>query len=686
MRKLLLFVFLPSVLMADGVIIPIPPHPTPEPIYLDLDYHKVHARIEENVAVVTIEEVFSNPHPQSLEGQFIFPIPDQAVISGFALWVGDEKVEGEVLDRDEARRIYEDIVMRRRDPALLEYYDRDLFRTRIFPIPPKGERKISIEYEQVLRQRGEFVEFRYPLKIEALTNSPIDDLVIELQITTAVPMKTIFSPSHDIDVVMEKENEASVTYEGSNITPLQDMLLYFSSSEEEFGFSSLMHRTKDEGFFILSVAPGTEVEEVREEKDIVFVLDVSGSMAADGKINAAKKSLNFFLSSLDEEDRFTVIPFSTDVNPWQDGLAVAEKDAVQDAMEFVSGFRAIGGTNIAGALSTALSLERTAGRPFYVAFITDGKPTVGETGTEQILKLVEEGLDGAKVFSLGVGYEVNTHLIDRIAQTSRALSDYARPGEDLEFLLSDFYSKFTHPALIDISIDYGEAGVHQAYPQTLPDLFYGSEIVIFGRYRYPGTHCIILRGTRGGEEEVLEYEVDLPEADDHPFLPRLWAKRRVGYLLDEIRLHGEETELVDEIVELGTEYGIVTPYTSYLVAEEDMAEAREHIIAPSEMKLQTGRAAVKVARDIAIYKDGTQLLSEGEKALPIKVIDEKVFIKKDGVWVDSEYDEEMEERVLVLWSDEFMNFFRDHAEIGKYVSLGGEVVFVYKGTAYRITS
>lgn len=685
MQKWLLILLIPSTLLADGVIIPFPPRPLPKPIYLDLEYHKVKARIEENVVQVEIEEVFVNPHSQRLEGEFIFPIPEEAVISNFALFVGEEKVEGEVLGREEARRIYEDILRRKRDPALLEYYNQNLFRARIFPFSPKDKRKISLKYEQVLKRRGEFTEFRYPLKIEGLTNSPMGELVIDVEIRTEKPIKSIFSPSHEIDVVLKNENEARISYEKSDIRPIQDLLLYFATSGEELGFSIITHR-KDQFFFMLSLAPGLKTEDRGEEKDIVFLLDVSGSMAGEEKLGAAKKALDFFLSALEDHDRFTIIPFSTDVNPWQEKLVLAEKDEVEDAIEFVRGLKAIGGTNISEALVRTLSLDRSSIRPFYIAFITDGKPTVGITRLDDILKLVEKRLNGAKIFALGVGYDVNTHLIDKLAQVSKGVSEYAKPEEDLELLLSDFYSKLSHPAVVDVSIDYGGLGVYQAYPQVLSDLFYGSQIVIIGKYRNPGLHTIVLKGLRGGKEEVFERKLLFPETSDHPFLPRLWAKRRVGYLLDEIRLHGEDRELVDEIVELGKCYGIVTPYTSFLVREEELARAPEVFSEKEALSLDTGPRAFKAAEALGRMKKETVVLSEGEKALSIKVVGDKVFYLKDGVWVDQDYSEELEEKTLVIWSVGFMNFLREHPEVGKYMSLGEEVVFTYEGVVYRIKS
>jgi Ca-activated chloride channel family protein len=435
---------------------------------------------------------------------------------------------------------------------------------------------------------------------------------------------------------------------------------------------------------MVSLAPGVRTDDVGEPKDIAFVLDVSGSMAGDAKIGAAKRALEFFLSALDERDRFTVIPFSTDVNPWRERLVVADRDGIDDATDFVRELKALGGTNIAEALTTALSFEKDDSRPFYVAFITDGRPTVGVTQLGGILELVEEVLEGAKIFALGVGYNVNTHLIDKLAQVSKGVSEYVRPEEDLELTVSDFYAKLSHPALTDISIDFGEAAVHQSYPRILPDLFYGSQIVVIGKYCNPGLHTVVLKGLRQGREEIFEKELQFPQLEDFPSLPRLWAKRRVGHLLDEIRLHGEDQELVDEIVELGKRYGIVTPYTSFLVTEDELAHAPDVISEKQALTAPTGRGAFRAAETLGKMKRDVLVFSEGEEALSIRVIDEKVFYLEESVWVDSEYTEDLDEKVLILWSDEFIDFLRGHPEVGRYVSLGDEVIFTYGKVAYRV--
>jgi Ca-activated chloride channel family protein len=363
---------------------------------------------------------------------------------------------------------------------------------------------------------------------------------------------------------------------------------------------------------------------------------------------------------------------------------VADKSGIDDATDFVRELKALGGTNIAEALTTALSFKRDDTRPFYVAFITDGRPTVGVTQLGGILELVEGALEGAKIFALGVGYNVNTHLIDKLAQVSKGISEYVKPEEDLELTVSDFYAKLSHPALTDISIDFGEAGVHGSYPRIFPDLFYGSQIVIIGKYCNPGLQTVVLKGTRQGREESFERELEFPLAADFPSLPRLWAKRRVGHLLDEIRLHGEDQELVDEIVELGKRYGIVTPYTSFLVTEDELVHAPDVISEKQALTAPTGRGAFRAAETLGKMKRDVLVFSEGEEALSIRIIGEKVFYLEESVWVDSEYTEDTDEKVLILWSDEFIDFLREHPEVGRYVSLGDEVIFIHGEVAYRV--
>jgi Ca-activated chloride channel family protein len=679
-------VLLTASLFADGMIFPIEPIPGFGPTYINMVEHSVLAEIQDNVCQVTIDEVFQNPYDREIEGEYIFPIPRGASISGFSMFIGEKEIKGEVLERDEARRIYEDIVRRRMDPALLEYYDQNLFRASVAPIEARGERRVTLRYEQILDRVGEFYEFWYPLKIEGLTKDPIRELSIVVEISQESPIKTVFSPTHESQLGDRKETSLVAAYERNDIRPTQDFLMYVSTSREEFDLSALSHREGDEnGYFLLTLSPGVVKERRVIDKDLVFVIDVSGSMEDDGKIESAKSALSYLLGSLESGDRFGLITFSTDVEAFQDRLTSAGPAEISQAKDHVKTLTAAGGTNLHDALLRALEFDRDEARPFYVVFLTDGLPTVGETSEESILEHVEPELRDARMFVFGVGYDVNTRFLDRLADASRGVSEYVRPDENLELVLTDFYGKIAYPALTDLELDYAALDVSKVYPDPLPDLFYGSERVIVGRYRTPGTHTITLEGTKAGEtvrfSESL-YFVDRGTGND--FVPRLWARRRVAHLLDQIRAHGESDELEDEIVRLGKKYGIVTPYTSFLVTEEEAMATPGLMIDKSSLSATTGGTAFEAARAMGSMKKSNVVVLDSQRELSIRVLEGKTFYLEDGVWTDTEYEEDMGERTLVFGSPAFMDFVKDHPEFAKYLSLGTEMRVILDGVCYRI--
>jgi Ca-activated chloride channel family protein len=307
-------------------------------------------------------------------------------------------------------------------------------------------------------------------------------------------------------------------------------------------------------------------------KDVAFVLDTSGSMAGK-KLEQAKKALQFCVENLNDGDRFEIIRFSTEVEPLFDKLVKATDQNRARANDFIREIKPIGGTAIDDALRKALALRPGQDdRPFVVIFLTDGRPTIGTTDEDQIVANVKKEDEGrTRVFCFGIGTDVNTHLLDRITEDTRAVSQYVLPEEDLEVKVSNFFSKIKEPVLTNPTLRFtGGIRVTKLYPSPLPDLFRGEQLVLLGRYSGKGDAAVVVEGTVNGAARKFTYEVSFADdASDSEFIPRLWATRRVGYLLDEIRLHGENGELRDEVSELARKYSIVTPYTAYLILEDE---------------------------------------------------------------------------------------------------------------------
>jgi Ca-activated chloride channel family protein len=694
---------------ADGIIIPEPPPDVPivDVPYLTIQYHRVTVTIEDQVATTHVDQVFVNEGRHEVEGTYIFPLPEEAAIGEFAMWVDGEKLEGQVLERDEARRIYEDIVRRRRDPALLEYVGRDAFQASIYPIPPGGERRIELEYSQVLQMDNGLVEYVYPLNTEKFSPRPLEEVTVNVTIRSNEPLKAIYSPSHEVDVVRRGDHNAVIGYEEYDVKPDRDYVLYYTVSAEDVGVNLLSYRpdSRGEGFFLLLAAPKVEIDTQQViAKDVILVLDVSGSMRGD-KIEQAKEALEFVLDNLHEEDRFNIIAFSTSTRHYARDLVLADERG--EAGDFVARLEANGSTDINRALLEALAMV-DEDRPTIVVFLTDGLPTVGEVDVDRIIDNVGDAAPAnARIFPFGVGYDVNTTLLDTVAQNHRGASGYVRPEESIDEKVSAFYAKVSTPLLSDLAIDFGRIEVDEVYPYPLPDLFAGTQLVVVGRYRDGGYADITLQGEVNDRLQEFEYdEVRFQEQGGEEFIARLWATRKIGYLLQQIRLHGEDKELVDEIVDLSIRYGIITPYTSFLVEETERAlteEGRQGIASDFQA---TATAVPESGKEGVDRSAGEKALTEAEAPVapalpqdlgggatdeygyeisPIKYVGDKTFVLNDGVWTDTAFDPDRMVPVPVSFgSEDYFALVATHPEWGRYFALGDHVIVVLDGTAYEV--
>ena len=682
-----------GVVHADGVVIVEPPPgvPAPETPNLVVEYHRVSVDITDQVATTEVDQVFLNDTQYDLEGIYIFPLPEEAAISEFAMYVDGERWDGEILPRDEARAIYEDIVRQRLDPALLEYVGRDTFKASIFPIEPGDDRRVELAYSQVLKNEGGLVKYVYPLDTERFSARPLEEVVISVRVESAQPIRAIYSPSHDVAVDRIDEHTVNVSFEDSDVLPDRDFELYYTVSDDDFGLNLLTYRGRGEdGFFLLLVAPKVDVKEMDVvAKDVIFVLDTSGSMEGE-KIDQAKDALEHILDNLNPEDRFNIVAFSTGVRLYERKLEPATR--ADEAWRFVDDLRAVGGTNIDLAMAEALAMA-DGERPQIIIFLTDGLPTEGVTDADRIIANVDRQVsENVRIFAFGLGDDVNTFLLDTIAQDNRGASSYVRPHESIEEEVSTFYAKISTPLLADIELDFGDLRVEDTYPYPLPDLFAGTQLVVVGRYQEGGRTDVILRGQVNGEEQEFVYEnMRFADSGGEEFIPRLWATRKIGYLLNEIRLHGEGRELIDEIVDLSVRYGIMTPYTSFLVEEEQdifTHEGREE--AAQEMWAQATAVPAPAAGAEAVQDaENREALRSAEKAADsteqIKYARDKVFVLRDGVWTDTTYDSSMETVQVGFGSDDYFALIAAQPEWGYYFSVGQEVIVVLDGTAYQVT-
>jgi len=704
-------------LQAQGIIVPGPCQRCPEPRMpinlprsLPIKSIKIDAKINSQLATTHVEQVFRNDSDATLEGTYLFPIPETASIVEFAIWDGDRRLVGEVRSREEARRIYDEIVRRKRDPGLLEYAGKDLFQASIFPIPPHSDKKLELTYTQVARADAGTVAYRYPLGTGRQI-AQIGSVAGRIELESREPLRNVYSPTHVIDVKHNNDRQSIVSFESESGKEPQDFQLFYTISKEDFGLTLLTQREPGrDGYFLLMISPKNEWSE-REysAKDVVFVLDTSGSMADDDKMEKARSALLYGIRILRPEDRFNVISFSGEEHLMESGLISADASGRKRGEEFVKALRPAGGTNINQSLLASLDQFAGGERPKILVFVTDGLPTVGETNINKIVDNVRSlRKPDVRLFTFGVGYNVNTALLDKLASENGGVADYVEPKEDLEVKVSSFFSKVNFPVLTNLQLDMAGVQTDLVYPRNLPDVFRGSQVTLIGRYRnHADLESIKLRltGRSGGISRSYSYDnlrFPLRESTNE-YLPRLWATRRVGWLMEQIRTNGEQKELRDEVVDLGTRYGIVTPYTSYLALENEQTKITSMNAAPGDRVFRsldaarpaksapaatavTGAGAVQESKRAREQQAAAQLKDEASSVA--RRSGGKTFYLRDDVWTDAEFkaDAGLPETVLTFGSDEYFAVLKQKPALAPYFSLGERVVVVLDGRVYRINS
>ncbi len=755
---LLLVAVLAAGAQAQGVIVPGPcrrcPDPPARPLALPRSLPvksiKIDTKIAGQVATTHVEQVFRNDTDATLEGTYFFPIPESAAVAEFAIWDGNNRLVGEVRSREEARRIYDEIVRRQRDPGLLEYAGRDLFQASIFPIGPRSDKKLELTYTQVLKAEGGTVAYRYPLGTGRNSSQIVGTVAGSLEIEGQKPLRNVYSPTHEIDVRNSAGGRrARVSFESRPGREPQDFQLFYTLSDADFGMTLLTHREPGKhGYFLLTISPRDDLaEREHSAKDIVFVLDTSGSMAEAGKMEKARAALLFGVRSLKNEDRFNVVNFAGEEHLMAAGLVQADAAGRARGEEFIQQLKPIGGTNINGALQASMKLFTQEDRPRMLVFLTDGLPTVGETNVGRIVENARAArVPGVRLFTFGVGYDVNTALLDKLAAENGGVAEYVDPKEDLEIKVSNFFAKINHPVLTALALDMGGVETDFVYPRELPDLFRGTQITLIGRYRNPSDvrgATLALTGRAGQTSRMFPYEnVSFPVVNqDNEFLARLWATRRVGWLMEQVRSNGEQKELVDEVTDLGTRYGIVTPYTSYLALENGFTSGVNETVtvtsggasrrakslpmsgrsaggfgvgggggagtgagpapvtraednappppSPSAAQATTGETAVRESRRARAQQETVRVESDaadGSSSPSVRKVGDKTFYLREGVWTDSEFKPgaRLPETALEFGSEEYFALVKREPQLARFFALGERVVVVFNGRVYRV--
>lgn len=723
----------------------VPPRPWPAPLTeLRLEKQSAQVEIGGPLARVHLRQTLRNASARALEGSYLFALPSGAAVSNFAMTMNGKRLEAEVLEGDKAREIYQGIVQKLRDPAILEFVGRDLLRAKVFPVPAGGSVEIELDYAQTLTGN------RFTLPLRGPNGASDAKASVEVKLRGA-DLRAVYSPSHQVEV--RRPDEAKIARVSNGPAPssasggdqtlvsgefpdsTRDFTLLWTRGGGKVGLDLLTTPPdgNGDGYFLLLAAPDPALtaREV-EAKDVVFVMDTSGSMSGP-KIEQARRALQTLLGDLNPGDRFNIITFASSVNPFRDALVPASAANLQAARDFAAGIKAVGGTNISDALQSALGMTGRSARAAQIVFLTDGQPTVGQTDADAILgEAQKENAARARVFTFGLGYDVNARLLDGLASDNRGSSDYVTPDEDIEEKVGALYEKIAYPVLSDPKVDFGALGAYDVYPAQLPDLFRGSQAIVMGRYRGDARAKIVLAGQSSGQTLRFDGTSNRVPA---PEVPKLWASRKIAWLIDDARRQNRPVsdEARDEIVQLSRKYGIVTPFTAALITED---EATSSFARPAPMLgsipfngsiLQRGGArkpsrASEARQDAGaiggaggsagggtgaaengVFAAGrfiapsgaagvaasqaTQALRDGRAdALPdVKTVAGKTFQLRDGVWTDSAFDAQKAgaPRVVKFASDEYFALAKD-AQLAQWLSVGPRVLVLWNGKPLQI--
>jgi Ca-activated chloride channel family protein len=650
------------------------------------------------VANVTVEEWFQNRGPGLGEGDYHYPLPGEAAFGSFSLWQGDTELRGETMDAGQARAIYEEIVRRKRDPALIELAGHGLIRARVFPINPGETRKITLRYTQILGREGDAWRFRYatgagPGSAGAATS-------FRLTADSADRLGDPYSPTHQVHA-RRTGGRIEVTLADSSTG---DLDLFLPLARPHVGVSLVTHRPPgDDGYFMLLLAPGTARAEALH-RDVVAVVDVSGSMSGE-KLAEAKAALEQLLASLHAGDRFRLIAFESGVRRFAAQWTTVSSESRGRAVDWVRGLETGGGTNIAGALDEAYSLPPAEGALGVVVFLTDGLPTVGEQDPERIAARAEEQRGAFRVFSFGIGTDVNAYLLDRLTEQARGLTEYITPGGDIERAVGALANRIASPVLTDVALEGGDGvELYDVQPQALPDLFAGDEVIVFGRYRTTGVRewTATVRGLRNGVAERFRSDaIGSAERPANDYIPRLWASRKAGALSREIRLHGQTSELMTALKELALRYGILTEYTSYLVQEPGAVATNGSVedlrrVAPAAPKDQAGAGAVarsqseaRAAAQSVVVPDREELdgLLHGRPGInPTRRAGGRLFILRDAVWTDLGHGDSLPVITVAPFSDAYFALLQAVPELSQAATLTPAVLVAGRRISVKIAA
>jgi Ca-activated chloride channel family protein len=681
----------------------------------------VRVNLVDRVLRYEITETFVNRGSRVGEADFMFPLPKGAAFQDLKLSINGEMVSGETMSADQARQIYEDIVRRQRDPALLEWMGYGLLRARIFPIAPGEEKKVVVRFQTVAEREGDALRIDYFRGLRtnqvAMGQQPEGRVTFLLTYPSDPMYGTAYSPTHSIfeqrygsqsyddnygeDVRFASSSRGSVRRFEVRDARGEVTLLIPIRRTTSAAISLLANAPgNDDGFALITLSPPA-VRPRPVPRDVTFVIDVSGSMSGQ-KIEQARSAGKQLLRTLSPMDRFRLIDFSSDVRTFRDDFSAATNDNVRAAERYLDDLDAQGSTNISGALDEAMSARVQSGRLPIILFLTDGQPTVGERNPTAIAASVARQRGPRRLFTFGVGADLNVSLIEQLALEGRGTASFVRPEESVERAVGIVASRLTSPLVTDVRVHADGVRLLKMHPSGPVDIFAGEDLVLLARYDGSGNATIRFDGQTTSGPVSWSSRVYFPERSrENPFVARLWATQRVGYLSAEKRKNGGSREIDDEIRDLGDRFGIPTEFSSYLVVEPGMRRDRRMLGASGGQLsgvVTTGVASApapaavqfEAAKSAAAQRSATNMSMADSAAgvaadANVQRAGNVTFVLRDGVWTDVRYKNSGPVLRVKPFSDAYFKLLELQPDLRNAFSVGERAIVAGRSMAIELT-
>jgi Ca-activated chloride channel family protein len=565
-----------------------------------LKHTDVKADISGFISRVVVTQQFENPFKEKIEAVYTFPLPQNAAVDDMTMIVGERTIRGKIMPREEAQAVYDAAKSSGKVASLLDQERPNIFTQSVANILPGNEIKITISYVETLSYVNGAYEFAFPMVVapryvpgtptgrrqgngfapdtnrvpdaSRITPPPAmrsgHDISLDVTLDAGLLLDDVNSKTHLVDIERTDAHSARLHLRDGSTIPNKDFVLRYDVAGRTIQDALLTHRSDKGGYFTLILQPPDRVtaEDVRP-KELVFVLDTSGSMAGF-PIEKAKETMKLALDNLYPSDTFNLITFAGDTEILFPKPVPATQANLRKAQTFLDSRSGSGGTEMMDAIKAALEPSDDQSHIRIVCFMTDG-----EVGNDmEIISEVQKHAS-ARVFSFGIGSSVNRFLLDKLAEAGRGEVEYVDLNDDGSAAARRFHERIRNPLLTDISIAWNNLPVADVYPQRIPDLFSAKPLVLTGRFTSAGRGTIRLRGKMGGSDFVREIPVELPETMAlHDVLAPLWARARVDNLMNEdyegAKSENMRADLKDTITKLGIEYRLMTQFTSFVAVEE----------------------------------------------------------------------------------------------------------------------